>query len=44
MLAWLSVWGEIQICICSADATATQFSLAPVNLDQFYLSGTSLPR
>jgi len=23
MLAWLSVWGEMQICVCSADATAT---------------------
>jgi len=23
MLAWLSVWGDMQICICSADATAT---------------------
>jgi len=23
MLAWLSVWGKMQICICSADATAT---------------------
>jgi len=23
MLAWLSVWGEMQICICSADAIAT---------------------
>ena len=23
MLAWLSVWGEMQICICAADATAT---------------------
>jgi len=22
-LAWLSVWGEMQICICSADAIAT---------------------
>jgi len=23
MLAWLSVWGEMQICIFPADATAT---------------------
>jgi len=23
MLLWLSVWGEMQICICPADATAT---------------------
>jgi len=27
MLAWLSVWGEMQICICSADATATHYLL-----------------
>jgi len=27
MLAWLSVWGEVQICICLADATVTHFSL-----------------
>ena len=23
VLAWLSLWGEVQICICPADATAT---------------------
>jgi len=23
VLVWLSVWGEVQICICPADATAT---------------------
>jgi len=38
MLAWLSVWGEMQICICPADATAT-LSLAPVNPDWSYLPG-----
>jgi len=27
MLAWLSVWGEMQICICPADATATHYLL-----------------
>jgi len=27
MLAWLSVWGEMQICICQADATATHYLL-----------------
>jgi len=37
MLACLSDWGEMQICICSADATATQLSLAVVNRDWFYL-------
>jgi len=26
MLAWLSVWGKVQICICPADATATSVS------------------
>ena len=39
MLAWLSVWGEVQVCL--ADATATQYSLslAPVNPDWFHLPG-----
>jgi len=23
VLAWLSVWSEVQTCICPADATAT---------------------
>jgi len=27
MLACLSVWGEIQICICPADATTTHYLL-----------------
>jgi len=27
MMAWLSVWGEMQICICPADATATHYLL-----------------
>jgi len=27
MLTWLSVWGEMQICICPADATATHYLL-----------------
>jgi len=27
MLAWLCVWGEMQICICPADATATHYLL-----------------
>jgi len=27
MLARLSVWGEMQVCICSADATATHYLL-----------------
>jgi len=33
MLAWLSVWGEMQICQCHS------LSLAPVNPDWFYLPG-----
>jgi len=28
MLVWLFVWGEMQICICPADATATRHSLS----------------
>jgi len=24
VLAWLSVWSEVQTCICQADATATR--------------------
>jgi len=27
MLAWLCVWIKVQICICSADATATYYLL-----------------
>jgi len=27
MLAWLSVWGEVQICMWPADATATHYLL-----------------
>jgi len=27
MLAWLSVWGKMQICICPADATVTHYLL-----------------
>jgi len=27
VLASLSVWGKMQICICSADATATHYLL-----------------
>jgi len=27
MLAWLSVWGKMQISICPADATATHYLL-----------------
>jgi len=27
VLAWLSVWSEMQTCICPADATATHWLL-----------------
>ena len=27
VLAWLSVWSEVQACICLADATATHYLL-----------------
>jgi len=27
VLAWLSVWSEVQTCTCSADATATHYLL-----------------
>jgi len=41
MLVWLSVWGEVHICIWPSrtDATARHsLSLAPVNPDWFYLA------
>jgi len=44
MLAWLSVWGETQICICPANATATHYILLQKIQIAFtfmvYLSGT----
>ena len=27
VLAWLSVWSEVQTCTCPADATATHYLL-----------------
>jgi len=39
MLAFISVWGEVQICICHCHSP----SLAPINTDWFYLSGTCSP-
>jgi len=44
MLAWLSVWSEVQICIWSSSCHWHSLSLAPVNPDRFYFSGTGLPR
>jgi len=45
MLAWLSVWSEVQmIAYGSADAAATPSSLASVKSRMFCLSGAGLPR
>jgi len=41
MLEWLSVWGKVQICIWLSWCHCHSPSLAPENLDWFYLSGTS---
>ena len=44
VLAWLSVWSEVQmIAHGPADATATPSSLAPVKSRMVYLSGAGLP-
>jgi len=45
VLAWLSVWGEVQICIWSSWSHCHSLSLAPRNPDwfSFHLSGTSSP-
>ena len=40
MLAWLSLWGEVQICIWPSWCYCHSLSLAAVNPDWFYLSGT----
>jgi len=37
MLAWLSVWGEVHICIWPSRCHCHSLSLAPVNPDWFYL-------
>jgi len=44
VLALLSVWGEVQICTRPTWCHCHSLSLAPVNPDWFYLSGTSSPR
>jgi len=43
VLEWLSLWSEVQTCICPADATATHCLLLQYNPDWFYLSGTGSP-
>jgi len=39
VLAWLSVWGEVQICIGPSWCHCHLPSLAQVNTDWFYLPG-----
>jgi len=39
MLAWLSVWGEVQIYIWPIRCHCHSLSLAPVNPDWFYFPG-----
>ena len=36
MLVWLSVWGEVQICIWPSRCHCDLLSLAPMNPDWFY--------
>jgi len=44
MLAWLSVWGKVQICIWPSWCHCHRHSLTPVNPpDWIYLSGTGSP-
>ena len=38
MLAWLSVWSEVQICTWCSWCHCYSLSLAPVNTDWFYLT------
>jgi len=42
MLAWLSVWGELQISIWPSRCHCHSLSLAPVNPDWFYLPGFTI--
>jgi len=42
MLAWLSVWGQLQICIWPNWCHCHSLSVAPVNPDWFYLRGFTL--
>jgi len=43
VLAWSSVWGEVQICIWPSWCHCHSPALAAVNPDWFYLSGTGSP-
>jgi len=40
VVAWLSAWGEVQICIWPSWCHCHSLSLEPVNPDWFYSSGT----
>ena len=44
VLVWLSVWGEVQICIWPRWCHCHSQSLDPANPDWFYLSGICSPR
>jgi len=39
ILAWLSVWGEVQVCIWPRWCHCHWLFLVPVNPDWFYLHG-----
>ena len=41
VLAWLSVWGEVQICIWPSLSHCYWLSLAAVNPDWFYQNGSA---
>ena len=41
VLAWLSVWGELQICIWPSWCHCHSLTLAPVNRDWFYQNGSA---
>jgi len=41
VLAWLSVWSEVQICISHSWCHCHSLSLAPVNPDWFYQNGSA---
>ena len=43
VLAWLSVWSEVQTCIWPSWCHCHSLSLASVNLDWFFLSDTGSP-
>ena len=42
VLAWLSLWSEVQICIWPSWSRCHSLSLVPVNPDWFYWNGSGL--